>query len=72
MWYVPWLHWTVAHWVGGSAADHDTCNRALTLVPTLADIRPGNALETDRRLIVIDFAIRSSARRRATEMLMER
>jgi hypothetical protein len=73
MCYVPWFHWTVARWVVGSPADHDTCNRALILAPTLADIHPGNALATDQGLVVIDFAIRSSAAlRRAKEMLIKR
>ncbi len=46
MWYVPWLHWTVARWVVGEPATHEVCNRLLARFPRLRDLHPGNVMAT--------------------------
>jgi hypothetical protein len=57
MWYVPWLHWTVARWVDGEPATHEACNRLLVRFPGLRDLHPGNVLAEARRVVVIDFSL---------------
>ncbi len=59
MWYVPWLHWTVARWVVGEPATHDGCNRVLACNCALADLHPANVVATESSLIVLDFKLRA-------------
>ncbi len=58
MWYVPWLHWTVARWVVGEPATHEACNRLLAAFPGLRDLHPGNVVVGRRGIVVVDFAAR--------------
>jgi hypothetical protein len=58
MWYVPWLHWTLARWVVGKPATHELCNRLLARFPALGDLHPGNILCTAKGPVAIDFAHR--------------
>jgi hypothetical protein len=58
MWYVPWLHWTVACGVVGEPATHEACNRLLARFPRLRDLHPGNILQGSRGVVVLDFALR--------------
>jgi hypothetical protein len=60
MWYVRWLHWTLARWHRGHWASHESCNAVLASWPLLADLHPQNILQTENGLVVIDFGIRSS------------
>jgi hypothetical protein len=59
MWYVPWLHWTVALWVVGEPASHEVGNRLLARFPGLRDLHPGNVVVGRRGAVVIDFSLRS-------------
>jgi hypothetical protein len=58
MWYVPWLHLTVARWVVGEPATHEACNRLLARFPGLRDLHPGNVVVGRRGAIVVDFGVR--------------
>ncbi len=58
MWYMPWLHWTVAQWVVGVPATHDACNRLLARFPGLRDLHPGNVIMGRRGAVVVDFRCR--------------
>jgi hypothetical protein len=51
MWYVPWLHWTVARWVVGVAATHQACNRLLARFPSLRDLHSGNVISGWRGVV---------------------
>ncbi len=61
MWYVPWLHWTVARWVVGEPATHEACNRLLRRFPLLRDLHPGNVVVGRRGAVVVDFGVRAVA-----------
>ncbi|RIK74067.1 MAG: hypothetical protein DCC67_17050 [Planctomycetota bacterium] len=54
MWYVPRLHWTVARWVVGEPASHETCNQILARFPELRDLHPGNVVAGRRGAVVVD------------------
>lgn len=58
MCYMPWLHWTVARWVVGEPASHETCNQILARFPTLRDLHPGNVVAGRRGAVVVDFGMR--------------
>jgi hypothetical protein len=55
MWYVPWLHWTVARWIVGEPATHEACNRLLARFPVLRDLHPGNVVVGRRGAVVVDL-----------------
>ncbi len=55
MWFVPWLHWTLARWVHGQPATHEACNSLLAAHRVLVDLHPGNVLSTEECSVVIDF-----------------
>lgn len=58
MWYVPWLHWTVARWVVGEAATHGACNQLLARFPGLRDLHPGNVVAGGARgAVVVGFSL---------------
>lgn len=58
MWYVPWLHWTVARWIVGEPATHEACNSMLAAHPALCDLHPGNVIQFRSEPTVIDFGLR--------------
>ncbi len=58
MWYIPWLHWSLARWVVGEPATHDACNRLLARFPELQDLHPGNVV-AGRHWTVVDFGLKS-------------
>jgi hypothetical protein len=62
MWYVPWLHWTVARWVAGKPATHEACNRLLARFPGLRDLHPENVVVGRRGAVVVDFGAPWGAR----------
>ena len=62
MWYVPWLHWTLARWFVGEPATHEACNALLALFPVLADLHPGNVFATQAGPVVVDFALNPQQR----------
>ena len=57
MWYVPWLHWTVARWGVGEPAAHEACNRLLARFPGLRDLHPGNVIVGRNGAVVVDFSL---------------
>lgn len=57
MWYVPWLHWTVARWIVGEPASYESCNSILKHNAGLADLHPANVFLTANGPIVLDFAL---------------
>ncbi len=59
MWYVSWLHWTVARWVSGEPATHEACNRLLARFPGLGDLHPGNVVVGRGGVVVVDFRFSS-------------
>jgi hypothetical protein len=58
MWYIPWLHWTLARCIDGAPASHDLCNELLKRFPVLADLHPGNVIAARQGTVVVDFTTR--------------
>jgi hypothetical protein len=56
MWYVPWLHRTLARWVVGEPASHEACNRLLARFPGLRDLHPANVIFGRRGAVVVNLA----------------
>ena len=62
MWYMLWLHRTIARWRLGPQATLAVCNELLAEFAVLGDLHPGNVVVTGAGVVVVDFELRTTNR----------